>query len=122
VDDQMCIEHSRESYDIWDVTIYEEWRDHVIKEKAGEIMLYQMDPTETELINEKIAQQSNVTLEKIIQELIQNHDTREMREGVRYYNNENDIINRKRYYYKDGQKVEEDRKSTRLNSSHVKIS
>lgn len=70
-------------------------------------MLFPMDPTQTELINEKIAEQSNVTLEKIIQELIENHDTSEMKKGVRYYNNENDILNRKRHYYKDGQKVED---------------
>lgn len=71
------------------------------------MLFFPMSPTETELINDRIAQQSNVTTEKIIQELIENHDTREMREGVRYYENKNDILQRRRYYYQDGQKVED---------------
>ena len=64
-------------------------------------------PTETERINESIAEQSNVTTPKIIAELIQEHDTTAMKEGVAYYNNENDILKRKRYYYKDGVKVQD---------------
>ncbi|MEO7904631.1 MAG: phage portal protein, partial [Candidatus Saccharimonadales bacterium] len=41
----------------------------------------------------------------LIKKLIDNHDTTKMREGVRYYENENDIIKRKQYAVIDGVKV-----------------
>lgn len=47
----------------------------------------------------------------IIKDLIEEHDTSRMIPGPKYYNNENDIIKRKQYYYKDGHKTEDETKS-----------
>lgn len=67
--------------------------------------------TYTELINQKILSNSTVTNEFIIKDLIKDHDTEHMVEGNKYYHNENDILDRKQYYYKDGHKTEDDTKS-----------
>ncbi|WP_100406256.1 phage portal protein [Bacillus solitudinis] len=66
--------------------------------------------TETELINEQITNQSTVTNEYIIKKLIEQHDTTEMQEGVRYYFNQNDILSREQYYWKDGQRIKDETK------------
>ena len=55
--------------------------------------------TESELIAKRIAGQATATDEAILKDLIETHDTREMQRGVKYYNNENDIKNRRIYYY-----------------------
>ncbi len=64
--------------------------------------------TWTELINRKIiskAHANKITDSAIIADLIKKHDISAMAEGVRYYENEADILDRKRYYYKDGVKT-----------------
>ncbi|KXG78276.1 phage portal protein [Thermotalea metallivorans] len=63
--------------------------------------------TWAELINQKLINESNINDSNIIRDLINNHDTKEMIEGHRYYHNGNDIRNRKQYYYKDGYKLED---------------
>ncbi|NLY44637.1 MAG: phage portal protein [Tissierella sp.] len=58
------------------------------------------------LINDKMIMDSN-----IIKDLINDHDTRHMIEGEKYYYNESDILDRKQYYYKDGVKLEDETKA-----------
>src|SRR5690554_6099040 len=66
-------------------------------------------------INQLLEDSTNVQLPKVIKDLIDEHDTRHMEEGVRYYNNEGDILRRKQYYYKDGKKlVDEDKPNNRI--------
>lgn len=47
----------------------------------------------------------------IIKDLINDHDTRHMIEGEKYYYNESKILERKQYYYKDGVKTEDKTKA-----------
>lgn len=67
-------------------------------------MMYPMTMTETEKLNQFITDQKPGTPEWI-EFHIENHDTRAMREGTRYYESENDILNRKQYAIIDGKKV-----------------
>lgn len=65
--------------------------------------MYPMTPTFTERIGKQLEQQAPDV--KLIKKLIDEHDTSKMREGVRYYENENDIMQRKQYAVIDGVKV-----------------
>src|SRR5690625_5238667 len=65
--------------------------------------MYPMTETYAEQIAKQLERQSPDI--KTIQKLIQEHDTSEMREGVRYYNNQNDIKNRVQYSVIDGVKT-----------------
>ena len=64
--------------------------------------------TTTDLANKQIAANGTPTLVAIIKELIEEHDIISMREGINYFNNKNDIIDRVIYYWKDGAKVEDE--------------
>lgn len=66
--------------------------------------MYPMTSTLTERINQFITDQKPGT-PKWIEFHIQNHDTKMMREGVRYYENENDILDKKQYMVVDGKKM-----------------
>ncbi|MBD1223281.1 phage portal protein [Virgibacillus halodenitrificans] len=66
--------------------------------------MYPATLTETEKLIDLIKTNSPKTAE-IIKEYIDNHDTSKMNEGVRYYFNESDIVNRKIYTYKNDVKV-----------------
>lgn len=66
--------------------------------------------TYQELLEQKLISESKITDSSIIKDLISEHDTSQMIEGERYYYNDNDIKDRKQYYYKDGVKVEDDTK------------
>lgn len=66
--------------------------------------------THQELLEQKLISESKITDSSIIKDLISEHDTSQMIEGERYYYNDNDIKDRKQYYYKDGMKVEDDTK------------
>lgn len=68
------------------------------------ITFYELE--KAKLINDKLIMDSN-----IIKDLIAKHDTTKMKEGQKYYYNENDILKRKQYYYKDGAKTEDDTKA-----------
>ena len=75
--------------------------------------MYPMAPTYTEKVGELL--EPNKPDIKLIQELIEKHDTTKMREGVRYYENENDILQRKRYAVIDGVKqVDENKPNNRI--------
>jgi SPP1 family phage portal protein len=63
-------------------------------------------PTHTEELI-KVIKDNAVDKTDIIKEYIEKHNPSEMLKGVRYYNNESDIKKRKKYYYRDGQKVED---------------
>lgn len=67
--------------------------------------------TYNELLKQKLISESNINDSSIIKDLINSHDTRHMSEGQRYYYNENDILGRKQYYYKDGVKTEDNTKA-----------
>ncbi len=67
--------------------------------------------TYNELLKQKLISESNINDSSIIRDLIENHDTRHMIEGQKYYYNENDILDRKQYYYKDGVKTIDDTKA-----------
>jgi SPP1 family phage portal protein len=72
--------------------------------------MYPMEPTETEKINRHIKEHSTVTNEWLIKHFIDNHDTSDLQVGVRYYENENDILNRKMHRYENGTKVVDETK------------
>lgn len=77
--------------------------------------------TETEKLNQFITDQNPGTPEWI-QFHIENHDTKAMREGVRYYESENDVLGRKRYAVVDGQKVEdEDKPNNKIPHGYHKL-
>lgn len=59
------------------------------------------------------AQANKITDSAIIKDLISEHDTTHMLDGERYYNNENDILKRKMYFYKDGVKTLDETKPNR---------
>jgi len=61
--------------------------------------------TQTDIVNKLLADNGTSTMASIVQELIQEHDTRDMEIGVKYYHNQNDIKNRQIYYWKDGERV-----------------
>lgn len=62
--------------------------------------------TEDRLLAMKIAEDAKNTPEYILKQLIKDHDTREMEQGVSYYHNENQILKRQMYYYDEsGAKV-----------------
>ncbi|MDV2883826.1 phage portal protein [Alkalihalophilus pseudofirmus] len=76
--------------------------------------MYPSAPTETEIINDHVTAAKNDRA-KFIKELITNHDTTKMREGVRYYDNDNDILLREQYAIHDGKKiVDEDKPNNRI--------
>ena len=58
--------------------------------------------TWSQLIEKKLINESTVTDEAVIKDLIENHDIEKMVEGVKYYSNENDILDRQMYYYDSG--------------------
>jgi len=65
--------------------------------------MYPMTPTFTEQIGKQLEQQTPDI--KLIKKLIDENNTTKMREGVRYYENENDILQRQQYAVIDGEKV-----------------
>lgn len=67
--------------------------------------------TYQKLLEQQLVSESNINDSSIIKDLINSHDTMKMVEGQTYYQNENDILKRKQYYYKDGQKTEDDTKA-----------
>jgi SPP1 family phage portal protein len=67
--------------------------------------------TYNELIKAKLINESKITDSAVIKDLIEGHKTEQMLIGQKYYYNENDIMNRKKYYYKDGVKTEDDTKA-----------
>lgn len=67
--------------------------------------------TYDELLKQKLISESNINDSSIIKDLINSYDTRHMLEGQRYYYNENDILDRKQYYYRDGVKTEDNTKA-----------
>lgn len=76
--------------------------------------MYPMTPTLTEKIIQFITDQKPGTAEWI-KFHIENHDTRAMREGVRYYENENDILKRQQYAIIDGIKtIDENKPNNRI--------
>lgn len=56
----------------------------------------------------QIAVNGTPSMSIIIKELIEEHDIRDMQDGVKYFVNENDILKRAIYYWKDGAKVEDE--------------
>lgn len=64
-----------------------------------------MEPTFIEKWLQEFKDGATNTNEWIIKWYIENHDTTKMREGVRYYENENDILRREQYAVVDGVKV-----------------
>lgn len=67
--------------------------------------------TWSQLIEKKLITESTVTDGVVIKDLIDNHDTSKMVEGPKYYSNENDILNRRMYYYNaSGAKVVDETK------------
>lgn len=64
--------------------------------------------TTTELTNIKLAANGIPTTGDIIKDLIEKHDISNMQDGVRYFSNQNDILNRVIYYWKDGVKTEDE--------------
>ncbi|MCM3739225.1 phage portal protein [Oceanobacillus luteolus] len=65
--------------------------------------MYPMTETETERIGKQLqAQKPDI---KMIEKLIERHDTTKMREGIRYYENENDVLQRNQYAVIDGVKM-----------------
>src|SRR5690625_5242610 len=64
--------------------------------------MYPMPETETEKIGKQLeAKKPDI---KLIKKLINEHDITKIREGVLYYENENDILKRKQYAVIDGVK------------------
>ena len=75
----------------------------------------------TEFVNEMI-NAGGVSDEKIVADLIMSHNNLAMIEGVRYYNNENDILRRKAYRFDSGVKIEDETKQNRrLNHNWHKL-
>ena len=64
--------------------------------------------TTTDIANMQIAENGTPSTAAIIKELIGEHDIRSMQEGADYFKNENDILDRVIYYWKDGEKVEDE--------------
>ncbi len=63
------------------------------------------------LLEQKLISESNINDSSIIKDLIENHDTSKMIEGQRYYYNENNILNRQMYFYRDGVKIIDETKA-----------
>lgn len=57
-----------------------------------------------ELEQQKLINNNIITDSNIIRDLIENHDTSKMIEGEKYYYNENSILDKKQYYWKDGER------------------
>jgi len=64
--------------------------------------------TTTDITNKQIAANGTPAMETIIKELIDENDITAMQDGVNYFSNKNDILKRKIYYWKDGDKVEDE--------------
>jgi len=76
--------------------------------------LYPNTPTETELLNQIISENSPKITEAI-KELIDKHSTSHMQEGVNYYFNQSNILNRTQYYWKDGQRaIDQDKPNNKI--------
>lgn len=72
-----------------------------------------MDPfsiTHTEQLNERILQGANLSVAETIKLAIEHHDIRHMIDGERYYDVENDILQRKQYMYVNDTKIEDPEK------------
>lgn len=68
--------------------------------------MYFNGPTETDAINQFVADATDLQDEKLIQRFVEEHDKSEMETGVRYYFNDNDIRYRDQYYINEvGDKV-----------------
>jgi SPP1 family phage portal protein len=70
--------------------------------------MYPNSPTYTEELIQLIEQgrlANEITDGQVIKDLIESHDTSDMRTGVAYYLNENDILQKQQTYYKNGQRV-----------------
>lgn len=70
--------------------------------------MYPMTATETERISQQLEQVKPD--KKLIMELIKNNDTTHMEQGVRYYDNQNDILLREKYATIDGVRMIDDTK------------
>lgn len=73
--------------------------------------MYPSTPTETEILAAQMKQDSSTQHERLIKAFIDSHDTSKITEGVRYYENENDITKRVQYAVIDGVKVEDPEKA-----------
>ncbi|NLI90185.1 MAG: phage portal protein [Epulopiscium sp.] len=78
--------------------------------------------TYTDIISKELLNESTVTDSYIIQDLIKGHDTSQMIQGEKYYYNENDILERKQYYYRNGTKtVDETKANNRIPHNYHKL-
>ncbi len=64
--------------------------------------------TQTDIANLILEKNATPDMASIIREFIALNDNKSMQEGVEYFNNENDILDRKLYYWKDGVKVKDE--------------
>lgn len=79
--------------------------------------MYPSTPTETELLNKQFIEQGKTADTRMIKAYIEADAPKvsKMLEGVRYYENENDILSRQQYAVIDGQKrVDEDKVNNRI--------
>lgn len=74
--------------------------------------MYPNTPTETELLNKQFIEEGKTADTRLIKAYIEADVTKvsKMQEGVRYYENENDILNRKQYAVVDGVKIVDEEK------------
>lgn len=70
--------------------------------------LLSMSLTQNDIVNMKIVEAGTPTMAEVIEDLIESHDTSLMQQGVDYYFNQNKIKDRTIYYWKDGEKVEDE--------------
>lgn len=68
--------------------------------------------SEMDVLNSKLAD-GGISDEKIVGDLIRNHNNSLMLEGIRYYNNDGDILRRKIYRHEMGVRVEDTTKQNR---------
>ncbi|CAM3730452.1 phage portal protein [Mesobacillus zeae] len=73
--------------------------------------MYPNTPTETEKLAAQMQKDSATAHQRLIKEYIDNHDTSKMAEGVRYYENENDITKRVQYAVVDDVKIVDNEKT-----------
>src|SRR5690606_16793378 len=92
--------------------LFRKSRISILRLEGGQNM-YSMTETETEKIGKQLEVKKPDI--KLIKKLIAEHDTTKMREGIRYYENENDILKRKRYAVIEGVKqIDEDKPNNRI--------
>ncbi len=78
--------------------------------------------TATDITNMNIAANGTPTMEAIIAKLIEENSISTMQEGVNYFNNKNDILDREITYWKDGTKtVDETAPNNRIPNNFHKV-